>query len=252
MKNSEGFTRAWAAAPVVGVSASVVVGSLLGIELGILVLAGVVLVGVIFVLWNSVHALTGESDLTLEEAMSLAAPSAEEEQKRSVLRTLKDLEYERSVGKISEEDYGELVSVYRTKAKELIEAVDNNTEQSREQAERLLAKRLAKNSEASKQQKRIASADSSSSTARPKAKKSSETDSETGTASKPDSQQHFVDEVEDADAPDSQEAPDGQAERDSVLDSDSGARTRCPECDTRNEPDARFCKHCGITLEAAS
>src|SRR5690606_12408582 len=53
--------------------ASIVVGVLMGLELGILVLAGAVLIGVIFILWNSVQGLTGEAELTLEEALSLAA-----------------------------------------------------------------------------------------------------------------------------------------------------------------------------------
>jgi len=121
---------------------SVVVGVLLGIELAILSLAGSVLIGVIFVLWTSVQGLTGEGELSLDEALSLAAPSAPEEEKRSVLRTLKDLEYERSVGKISEEDYAELAARYTARAKELIQAVDADIGQAKEHAERLLAKRL--------------------------------------------------------------------------------------------------------------
>src|SRR5688500_16393031 len=82
-----------------------VAGALVGIEVSLLVIAGGALVGVIALLWASVQSLTGESPLTLEEALSLGAPSAEEEQKRAVLRALKDLEYERSVGKITQEDY---------------------------------------------------------------------------------------------------------------------------------------------------
>ena len=58
--------------------------------------------------WTSIQDLSGESELTLDEALGMAAPSAEEERKRSVLRALKDLEYERSVGKISEDDFAEL------------------------------------------------------------------------------------------------------------------------------------------------
>lgn len=133
--------------------ASIVVGVLMGLELGILVLAGAVLVGVIFILWNSVQGLTGEAELTLEEALSLAAPSAEEEEKRSVLRTLKDLEYEKSVGKISDEDYAELVAKYTARAKELIQAVDADMGDARSQVERLLAKRMGETAEASKESK---------------------------------------------------------------------------------------------------
>ena len=139
--------------PLCAALSSVVVGVLMGIELGILVAAGGVLVGVIFMLWNSVQGLTGEAELSLEEALSLAAPSAEEEEKRSVLRTLKDLEYEKSVGKISDEDYAELVTKYTARAKELIQAVDADLGDARSQVERLLAKRMGEDAAPAKESK---------------------------------------------------------------------------------------------------
>lgn len=195
--------------PLCAALASVVVGVLMGIELGILVLAGAVLVGVIFILWNSVQGLTGEAELTLEEALSLAAPSAEEEEKRAVLRTLKDLEYEKSVGKISDEDYVELVAKYTARAKELIQAVDADLGDARSQAERLLAKRMSEDDEAAKESK-------------PRKVKREK------------------------------RAPEG--EKSTPLEK-SAPRERgpeCPECNTANDPDARFCKSCGTPLEAAS
>ena len=63
----------------------------------------------IALLWASVRTLAGDAPITLEEAIALASPSTVEEQKRAVLQALKDLEYERSIGKISEPDYEELV-----------------------------------------------------------------------------------------------------------------------------------------------
>jgi hypothetical protein len=91
-----------------------------------------------------VQALTGESPLTLEEALTLGAPSAEEEQKRSILRALKDLEFERGVGKISEEDYAELSERYRAEARRLIQLLDAGSGPERERAEKALRERLAK------------------------------------------------------------------------------------------------------------
>jgi hypothetical protein len=73
----------------------------------------------------------------------LGAPSAEEEQKRSVLRALKDLEYERAVGKINDADYASLAEHYRNEAKRLLRAVDEDLGPERERAEKLLAERLA-------------------------------------------------------------------------------------------------------------
>jgi len=132
-----------AALPVVTIVVAVITGVMLGVEVSLLVIAAGALAGVIALLWASVQALTGESPLTLDEALTLGAPSAEEEQKRAVLRALKDLEFERSVGKISDEDYTELSTRYREEAKRLIQLIDAGSEAERERAEKALAQRLA-------------------------------------------------------------------------------------------------------------
>src|SRR5215831_17267674 len=134
--------------PVVTVVTAAVVGVALGVELALLVVAGGALAGVIALLWASVQSLTGESPLTLEEALTLGAPSAEEEQKRAVLRALKDLDFERGVGKISEEDYAELSARYRAEAKRLMQILDEGAQPERERAEKALRERMAKAAEA--------------------------------------------------------------------------------------------------------
>ncbi len=107
-----------------------------------LVAGGVALLGAITVLWNSLQSLTGDAPLSLDEALSLAAPSAEEERKESVLRALKDLEYERSVGKLNDDDYRELSRRYRQEAKQLLQLVDENLAPARARALELLEERL--------------------------------------------------------------------------------------------------------------
>ena len=84
------------------------------------------LLGVVAIMWASVRTLSGDSPITLEEAIAMGAPRAAEEQKRAVLQALKDLEYERSVGKIAETDYEELLHRYRADAKRLLRAVDED------------------------------------------------------------------------------------------------------------------------------
>jgi hypothetical protein len=138
-----------AALPTVTIVAAVVVGVSLGVELSLLVVAAGALAGVIALIFASVLALTGESPLTLEEAITLGAPSVEEEQKRAVLRALKDLEFERSVGKISEEDYAELSERYRAEAKRLIQLLDAGGQAERARAEQALRERLEKAAKAS-------------------------------------------------------------------------------------------------------
>jgi hypothetical protein len=132
------------AAPLFTLVAAIIAGSLFGVQLFVLTLAAAALLLVIFLLWSSVQALAGESELTFEEAFSFGARSAEEEQKRAVLRALKDLEYERSVGKISEDDYREYAARYRTEAKRLIQNLNEHLAEQRKQVERELERRLSK------------------------------------------------------------------------------------------------------------
>ena len=56
----------------------------------ILALATGVLIAAIAHLWTSLRAAFGETELSIEDAFALGAPSAEEEQKRAVLRAIKD------------------------------------------------------------------------------------------------------------------------------------------------------------------
>jgi hypothetical protein len=129
--------------PALGVVSAIVLGNVLGIGIGFLVAAGTALLLGIWVFWSSLHNLSGDAPLTLDEALNLGAPSAEEEQKRAVLRALKDLEYERAVGKISDADYNQLSERYRQDAKRLLRLVDRDLTPERERAERLLEERLA-------------------------------------------------------------------------------------------------------------
>jgi hypothetical protein len=129
--------------PLFVVLTAILVGNVFGLGMAILTVGGGVLGGSIWLIWSSLQGLTGDVPLTLDEALSLGAPSAEEEQKRSVLRALKDLEYERAVGKINEDDYNSLAQHYREEAKRLLRAVDKDLSPERERAERILAERLA-------------------------------------------------------------------------------------------------------------
>jgi hypothetical protein len=61
-----------------------------------------------------------------------------------VLRALKDLEYERSVGKISPEDYAELSAKYRSEAKRLIQSLDEALGPARREVELAIERRLAR------------------------------------------------------------------------------------------------------------
>jgi hypothetical protein len=201
------------AAPLITLLAAITAGTLYGVQLAVLTLAAGALLLVIWLLWSSVQALAGESELTFEEAFSLGARSAEEEQKRAVLRALKDLEYERSVGKISDDDYHEYAARYRAEAKRLIQGLEEHLAEGRKQVEAELARRLSKKPS--------------------KAKPSGSPDAESSEKSESEE-----DDTAPASAP-SDPKPSALATRD------------CPACQVKNELDARFCKACGKSMEPA-
>lgn len=200
------------APPLLTLIVAIVVGSLYGVQLVVLTLAAGALLLVIWLLWSSVQALAGESELTFEEAFSLGARSAEEEQKRAVLRALKDLEYERSVGKISEDDFHEYSARYRAEAKRLMQTLDENLAEGRKQVERELERRLA--------------------SVRGKTQGAAEANSE---ASEPEDR-----------SPESGAEPEESEKKGPLLATAGGLE--CSACQAKNEPDARFCKACGKPL----
>jgi hypothetical protein len=205
-------TLRWAA-PLVTLLAAITAGLLYGVQLVVLTLAAAALLLVIWLLWSSVQALAGQSELTFEEAFSLGTRSAEEEQKRAVLRALKDLEYERSVGKISEDDYHEYSARYRAEAKRLIQTLDENLAEGRKQVEHELTRRLAKKTVKALQNAGAEARASSESTAEEGQQPAHE-----GTPSEP---------------------------------KPSTPTRECAACQVKNELDARFCKACGKSMVEA-
>lgn len=109
----------------------------------VLVLVGTTLALVIAAFWTSVRMLIGEARLSGADAYAIGTQHTEEEQKRAVLRALKDLEFERSVGKISEEDYRQLVARYRWEAKRLLQVIDEKSKVQRQRAESVVEAHLA-------------------------------------------------------------------------------------------------------------
>ena len=228
--------RLLALAPAWGVplvvATALVVGAFSGLAPALLTLASGALLGAVTLLWSSLGRLTGESPLTLEEAVGLGAPSPEEERKRSILRALKDLEYERSVGKISEEDFAELSVRYRAEAKELLRALEQELAPRRREAEARLALRLKKDA---------------SSGGKKKSRRSKE-----GTKTRPEGKRANVSAAaEDSmDGKADAETNDADADAPPAASSADAPRPTCPSCDTPNDADARFCKRCGATLGA--
>jgi hypothetical protein len=114
-----------------------------GLSGAFLVGAALALSLVISLIWASLDRLQTGDEMSFDDALHLATPTAAEEQKRAVLRTLKDLEYELSVGKVSDEDFASVSAQYRAEAKRLIAAADESLSLGRQRAEDLFAKAVA-------------------------------------------------------------------------------------------------------------
>lgn len=221
----------WLAPPVV-VLIAIVVGVFRGLPVAMLVLACGMLLLIIWLLWNSLQGLTGETPISLEEALGLGAPSAEEEQKRAVLRALKDLEYEHSVGKISEEDYRALTTRYRAEAKVLLRSLDETLAPKREHAEKLLQQRLAEAKAGEKPRK---------------GKKARKPPKQHAERQEPAPKADVEEEAEATSAPEP-ELPADKASAPRTTPAPRAPTRRCAECETRNDLDARFCKSCGSAM----
>ena len=194
---------------------AVVAGLLQGAAAVVLVLCAGALVSVIALFWASLRTLVGETALSGADAYALGAPRAEEEQKRAVLRALKDLEFERSVGKISDEDYQALVARYRADAKRLLRTLDEDALPRREKVADLVAARLFDEGLAERPPEPYRGAASEAQAPRKKKAKHAK------------------------------KAPPAKVEEKAAPVDD---RPACPSCSTRNDADAAFCKKCGTRL----
>ena len=209
----------WAIGAAVGavVVGAVVLARVYGIGESILLLAAGALVLVVTFVFRALQSIAEPSD---EDILAELAPTFADERKRSALRALREIEYERTLGKLNENDFTDLSAHYRQEAKRAMRAVDEERRELRARAERLATAALQ---------------------ARAIADRAKADDSDDG-----------------ADAHDEDPAPAQAADAD--ADSPPPAaeppvttteRRACPKCAIANDPDARFCKACGTTLEVA-
>jgi hypothetical protein len=221
-----------------------------GAGLALLVLAGAGLLTAIGALWVSVRAIFGEVPMDVEDAYALAAPAGADDQKRALLRALEDLEYERRVGKISEQDFGELGTRYRAEAKRLLGVEGGASRELRREVEQLVRDHLGRLG--------LVEEPSTDTSEEPATDTSEEPVAD---AEEPLAEPGPADTGERASSPraaprvpeaDAVPAPD-RTGGDSSRSAGSGARRkRCGACGAKNEPDAQFCKKCGLRLDARS
>lgn len=202
---------------------AIAVGWVSGPALGVLVLAAGTLLGAIAALWSSMRALVGETPLAPEDAFALGAPSSEEEQKRAVLRAIKDIEFERAVGKITEEDFRILLARYRGEAKRLLRQIDESRAPDRARAEELAEAHFSKLGSEAESTAMPEPASVSAGSAPGKRKQGRrQKDGLRGAKSSPTPQ---------------------------VAEEKLSTGKRCESCDVPNDDDASFCKGCGAKMK---
>jgi hypothetical protein len=108
---------------------------LLSITVGAAALAG-------FAAYRTFAPLAGTEDSTGSEILAGRTRAAIEREKTLVLRSIKDLEFDRAMGKMSEKDFLEMSARLRTRAAGLLQQLDQGTASYREQIEKELARRM--------------------------------------------------------------------------------------------------------------
>ena len=199
------------------------VGMRAGTGTALIMLAGAALLLVILFAFRSVQAAFEPA----EDLVSLAAKTTTAEAwKKTALKAIKDLEYERALGNVADEDYKKLLDAYREEAKLALRAVDDERQIRREAASAWIAEHLT--------------AEQTS---------PSDEDEERGEDPTPTPAEAPVSKRNDrSSTPTASDKVMSKTPKKGTEDSVFGDQHRCPKCDTNNEPDAKFCKECATAM----
>jgi len=104
--------------------------------------SGALLFAISFV-WASLRSLFGGSyDSQVTESAAMRKRHELLDEKEEVLKGLKDLEFERDVGKLSDDDFKRLEAEFRRRAKSILKQLDEDLREHRPKAEQLLEREL--------------------------------------------------------------------------------------------------------------
>jgi hypothetical protein len=225
--------------PVATASLAVVAGVIVGAPMAILILASGMLLGVIALFWASLRILSGDAALSPElEALDATAHAVDAlaSRKKMLIRALKDLDNERALGKLDDEDYEQLSQTYRGELKEVLTRIDASLAPHRPKAEDAARSHLLTSG----------ITDRGSRGPQPVAYAAEEPDDEEDEEDEPDSAER---------AEEAETKPDTKVKAKPApkpAPKSDEARVACTSCETSNEPDATFCKKCGASLAKES
>ncbi|HOD23684.1 MAG TPA: hypothetical protein PLJ27_15910 [Polyangiaceae bacterium] len=111
--STSGWPKLWLV--MIGIVPALGAVMVYGLPTGIIVVGAIFLLLGIWNLWVSLQIVAGDRSVTLrEDSMAFS------DEKRFLLRTLEDLEYERTTGKIDDDDYEELREQIRNRAQRVL------------------------------------------------------------------------------------------------------------------------------------
>lgn len=221
-------------------------------------LSSAALVWALGALFGSLRAALGSSAAVPTVAHGELDRGALEDEKKALLRALKDLEYEHEVGKIDADDYARLERAYRARAKEVLEELDRDLLPYLSRAEELAGKATrAAGLPAEKSEPKGEGKGEKKKAKKAKKARAEEAAAEPAGAEAADAKAETKAAEPDADAA-SEGGPDASKDEASATASSDEAAPeseaaesttrRCPKCDTVNDSDAMFCKRCATPL----
>lgn len=194
-----------------------------GLGAALIVLAGATLILFIWLAFRAVQSVTEPDDRVV---MIDVPPTPAQSRKITALRALKDLEFEKSLGNLSDADYAEIEARYREEAKRAMREVDDERAAMRARAEEMAKEAIERASAGAG----AAADEEDEPPPPPKKKAGKKVAAEKAESNDP--------------TPTPAAAPASIRARDKVA--------ICPDCETKNDPDARFCKQCGAKMEVSS
>lgn len=187
---------------------------------GGLVVAGSMLVFSLATLFRMVQVLSRPGRTLAPKARELAGAdlSALREEKRRLLRALNELKFDFEMGKLSEEDFAEVKQTYELRAVEVMRLLDGSKTVHPEVFALLEDRGLSEV---------VPEPDAKAPEAKAPEAKEPEPEPE-------------------AEAPAAKDAPDAP----DAPEDEKTASLECGACGGENDPDAKFCKHCGKEISA--
>ncbi|MGE0591107.1 MAG: zinc ribbon domain-containing protein [Vicinamibacterales bacterium] len=166
--------------------------------------------------WRTFGPLAGDDDMAAQRTLGGRTRAALEREKALALRSIKELEFDRAMGKVSDRDFAEMTTRLRARAVRLIRQLDAGAGY-REAIERELERRLP-------------------------AAPGGVPPAAAALGSAPDGTPA---------APTARVPLTGPPEGAAAAVTVPASMTACSACGADNDPDARFCKHCGTRMERA-